>query len=106
MTHFLKDKKCSIYEITVSVDTRGARDTSLSLKIPDLWCYTKQLNADLYFRNRAEGIKDERLFVLTKRPDVKVGDVIEYAGEYFRINRADDTDKNNVFCYVEKYQNR
>lgn len=104
--YFLKDKKAQIYR-----EADGGRDEN-GFSIPGgfypyaaapMWCYSKQLSAELTFVAHTYDTDETRLFVFNYKPKVKQYDLILYRGKWYEITRVDTTDdyKGEMFIYVK-----
>lgn len=104
--YFLKDKKAEIFS---KVSMRNVAGIETSYYVPirpmSLWCYTKQVNADLEFIARTYDIQEKRMFVFNYDPLIAVYQFIRYMGNWFEITRVDREDDYNgdVFVYVKEY---
>ena len=102
--YFLKDKKAEIFTRVNTRDSMGGKITYYTPISPaPLWCYAKQISANLFFTARAYAIDEKRLFVFNYNADIAVYKVIRYRGEWYEITRVDTDDDYNgdMFVYVK-----
>ena len=102
--YFLKDKKAEIFTKVITRDSIGGRITYyVPISHFPLWCYAKQISANLYFTARAYQIDEKRLFVFNFNADIAVNHAIRYCGKWYEITRVDTDDDYNgdMFVYVK-----
>ena len=102
--YFLKDKKAEIFEKVVTVDSIGARDfVYVSLFQNSVWCYARQVDADIFFRKEQYKIQETYFFAFNYNKKIKIGNAILYREKWFEITRVDtDEDYNSdLFVYAK-----
>lgn len=104
--YFKKDKKAQIYK-KVSKGTNSSGYSNGYYYYPiapaEIWCYSSQMSQTDIFIAQAYSQTETRYFVFNNYKGVKVYDLIEYRGEWYRVTRVDTKDDYNgeLFVYVE-----
>lgn len=105
--YFLKDKKAGIYHPISIKNSRGSYVLTYLQPIApaEMWCYARQLTQDQIYAAAAYSQKETRLFVFNFYSGVKVGDALQYRGEWYEVTRADTADDYNgeLFVYVKTW---
>lgn len=107
--YHLKDKKAQLYKTEHgAIDNNGfpLPDSYYPAATAPIWCYARQLTQDQLFAAMAVSQEETRLFVFNYYKGVDVYDLVNYAGEWYEVTRADTTDdyKGDLFVYVKLYR--
>lgn len=99
--YYLKDKKVMLVTKSTEYDELHQEiETYKYLTKSPIWAYTRQLSEQQVLSAAQYGKDETRLFVINNRKDLKLGDFIEYGGEYYTITRLDTTDDYNTDLYI------
>ncbi len=104
--YFLKDKKAQIYlKINGETDKDGfyKGEKYYPMRPVPVWCYSKQLSQQDISYSYLRGVQETRMFVFNHYRNVKVYDLVQYNGNWYRVTRVDTQDDYNsdLFVYVE-----
>ena len=99
--YFLKDKKCEVYNQVIKIDKIGARDTIYVSIFPSpIWCYARQVSADLFFRKEQFNIQESYFFVFNFSKIIRPQNLILYRDTWYEITRVDTDEDYNSDLYV------
>ena len=104
--YFQKDKKATVYKKAEGwYDQYGIwrEGGYIPISASPLWCYTRQQSQTISFNDGNFYANDEsRLFVFNYNKAIVQGNLINYKGLWYTVERVDNTDDYNteMFVYV------
>lgn len=92
----IKDKRICIFEIVTDRSNRGfeRKVKKPVTKTERVWAYVRQLTEKEKFAGKAAGIEQSILFKINYCPSIRIGQYIDFKGEYFRIVSVDKFEFN------------
>lgn len=102
----LKDKKIRILEYTHTTDEAGfGIDIWKPIHAGKLWAYYRHLSGREFFAAAMVNAEESVIFTVNYRSGITTEMMIEYAGEYFQIERIDDHEgyKADLDIYCSTY---
>lgn len=87
----LKDKKIRILSYKSYVNKDGFRvEEWKAIHDGKLWAYYRQLSGKEFFAAATVNAKENVVFTVNYRADIDTNMLVEYAGEYYQIERIDN----------------
>ena len=102
--YFIKDKKAQIYKRKITADSAGIRsEIFIALTAQPIWCYARQVDADIFFRREQYQIKESYFFIFNNRSDIKIGTLILYRDKWYEATRVDTQEdyKSDLYVYAK-----
>lgn len=102
----LKDKKIRILQYIHTTDEEGfGVDVWKPIHSGKIWAYYRHLSGREFFAAAMVNAEEEVIFTVNYRADLDTEMIIEYAGEYFQIERIDDHEgyKTDLDIYCSTY---